>query len=110
MSATMALRNAIGVVVPLLGPLFGRPQYTDHASVLWLIIVGMWLRCNADTLYQVLFARHQDRAIWLGDLLYLLPALICNLLLVPLLGLSGIGYAAILSALSIFSWRAWHLK
>jgi O-antigen/teichoic acid export membrane protein len=100
----------IGVAVPLLGSLFARPQYIDYAPVLWLIIVGMWLRSNADTLYQVLFARHQDRAIWLGDLLYLLPALASNMMLVPLLGLSGIGYAAILSALFIFSWRAWHLN
>jgi O-antigen/teichoic acid export membrane protein len=101
---------AIGVTVPLLGLLFDRPQYADYASVLWLILLAMWLRANADTLYQVLFARHQDRAIWLGDLLYLLPALASNVVLVPLLGLSGIGYAAILSALFLFSWRAWHLK
>lgn len=101
---------AIGLAVPLLGPLLGRPEFADYAPVLWLIITGMWIRSNGDALQQVLFAKHEDRAIWLGDLLYLVPAFGCNALLVPLLGLSGVGCGAILSALFIFSWRAWHLK
>jgi O-antigen/teichoic acid export membrane protein len=100
----------VGFAVPLLGIFFDRPQYGEHKWALWLIIVGIWFRCNAETLYQVLFARHQDRAIWLGDLLFLIPALACNALLVPHLGLIGVGYSVIISSFFVFSWRAWHVE
>src|SRR5262249_42230316 len=55
----------IGLAVPIIGQLFDKPQYVKYAPVLWLIIVGTWIRTNAETLYQILFARRQDRALWL---------------------------------------------
>jgi O-antigen/teichoic acid export membrane protein len=105
-----AIGVAVGLAVPLLGIFFGRPQYYDHRWALWAIIVGIWIRCNSETFYQVLFARHQDRAIWLGDLLFLIPACACNALLVPDLGLVGIGCSAIVSNFFVFVWRAWHVR
>jgi O-antigen/teichoic acid export membrane protein len=99
----------VSIAVPLLGRSFHRPQFVDNAPVLWLIMVGIWIRCNADTLYSVLFARHQDRAIWLGNMLFLVPMLVCNAVLVPLVGIIGIGYSAIISNAFLLLWRGWHV-
>jgi O-antigen/teichoic acid export membrane protein len=100
----------VNIAVPLLGQSFHRPQFVDNAPVLWLMTAGIWIRCNAETLYQVLFARHQDRAIWLGNMLFLVPALLCNAVLVPLIGFSGVGYSAIISSLFLLLWRGWHVS
>jgi O-antigen/teichoic acid export membrane protein len=97
----------MSIAVPLLGPFFHRPQFADNAPVFWLMAAGVWIRCNAETLYQVLFARHQDRVIWLGNMLYLLPALVCNAALVPFFGFIGVGFGAIISSLYLLLWRAW---
>jgi O-antigen/teichoic acid export membrane protein len=100
----------VSIAVPLLGRSFHRPQFVDNAPVLWLMMAGMWIRCNAETLYQVLFARHQDRAIWLGNMLFLVPMLVCNAVLVPLIGFIGIGYSAIISNVFLLLWRGWHVR
>ncbi len=102
------IATGVCIAVPLLGQSFHRPQFVDNAPVLWLMMAGIWIRCNADALYQVLFARHQDRAIWLGNMLYLVPALLCNTVLVPLTGFAGVGYSAIISSLFLLLWRGWH--
>jgi O-antigen/teichoic acid export membrane protein len=99
----------LGVAVPLLGRYLNHPVYVEYAPVFWLMLAGTWLRANADTLYMVLFARHQDRAIWLGNLLFLIPAFGCNALFVPFAGLAGIGYGAIAAAGFLFFWRLWHV-
>lgn len=103
---------ALGVstAVPLIGKFFQRPQLVENAPLLWLMALGMWIRCNAETLFQVLFARHQDRAIWAGNLLYVIPAFVCNALLVPLVGLIGVGFGAIISNLFLLLWRGWHVR
>jgi hypothetical protein len=61
-------------------------------------------------LYLVLFARNQDRAIWLGNLLFLVPAFGCNALFVPFFGLAGIGYGSIAAAAFLMIWRLWHVS
>ena len=99
----------MGIVVPYIGTLFNRPELVTERLTLWLMLFGVCIRANTDALYFILFARHQDRAIWLGNLLFLLPALGGNLLLVPMLGLSGIGYSSILAALCLVAWRLWYV-
>ena len=103
---------ALGVsaAVPLIGKFFQRPQLVENAPLLWLMAAGMWIRCNAESLFQVLFARHQDRAIWAGNLLYVIPALVCNALLVALVGLIGAGFGSIISSLFLLLWRGWHVR
>jgi O-antigen/teichoic acid export membrane protein len=96
---------AVGVAVPLFGNLFGRPEFATYAPVLWMIICAMWIKANAELLYQVLFARRQDRAIWLGNLLYLVPAVAATSLFVWLFGFYGIGVGALIASLFIYSWR-----
>ena len=100
----------IGVGVPLLGFVFKRPELVSETITLVLLLCGTWIRSNAETLYYVLFARHQDRAIWLGNLLYLIPAFGCNALFVPLFGFIGIGYGTIVSSIFLFLWRWWYVR
>ncbi len=97
----------LGIAVPLFGYLFNRQAFVDYMGTFWLMLLGTWLRANAETFSNILFARHQDRAIWLGNLLFLIPALGGNLVLVPLLGFKGIGFSTIAASAFILAWR-WH--
>jgi O-antigen/teichoic acid export membrane protein len=99
----------IGFAVPPMGLFFGRPELAKQAATLWLILVGTWMRCNSGTLYYVLFSRHQDTALWLGDLLFLAFSFVSNIILVPRVGFIGVGYSAIISGLFQFLWRGWHV-
>lgn len=95
----------LAVAVPLLGVVVGRAALAENAPTLWLMMFGVWMRLIAEALSNILYARHQDRAIWLGNLLSLVPAIGGNALLVPLVGLTGVGVAACLSALFLLGWR-----
>lgn len=100
---------AVGAGVPVLGHFFNRPELVAHSTALWLMLGGVWIRSSAETVYYILFAQHQDKAIWLGNLLFLIPAFGGNALLVPFCGLNGIGYSAILSSGCLLAWRLWYV-
>lgn len=104
------LALVIGIGVPLLATFMHKQEFMDEILTLWLMLAGIWIRCNSETLYYVLFARHQDKPIWLGNILFLIPAFGCNALFVPIFGLSGIGYGTIIAASSLFLWRLWHVR
>jgi O-antigen/teichoic acid export membrane protein len=99
---------AIGIFVPLFGYFFHRPVFIANRMVLWLMLLGTWLRANAEPNYYILFARHQDRPIWLGNLLYLIPAFGGNILFVRMFGFIGIGYASALAGFLLFAWRYYY--
>lgn len=99
------LACTIGIVIPLLAPLFGKPRLATESLTLWLLLAGIWIRANADTFYYVLYARNQDRPLWLGSALFLIPATLGNLVLVPWLGLPGTGVSSILACLFLLLWR-----
>lgn len=107
-SALMAL--VIGAVVPVLGHLFGRPEFAEHVPVLWLMLAGICLKQVSEGLHRVMYARHQDRAIWVGSLLLLLVSLVSNAACVWQFGFIGIGYSAIISAIFIGLWRVWCVR
>lgn len=96
---------AIGWLIPFSAPFFQKPELATESMTLWLMLLSVWIRSGADTLYYVLYARNQDRALWVGGLLFLVPALLGNMILVPWLGLIGVGYSAILASLFLFFWR-----
>ncbi len=97
----------IGIAVPYVGHLIHREELVHEAPTLWLMLLGIFIRSNADTLYYVLFARHQDLPVWLGNLLFLVPAFGFNALLVPFIGLIGVGVGGILAAILLLGWRLW---
>ncbi len=102
-----AVAIGVGFGVPMLGHLLGRPELVSESRALWLMLAGTWIRANTETLYWVLFARHQDKSLWLGNLLFLLPAVGCTAVFVPVFGLEGIGYGAIVASLFLLVWRGW---
>ncbi len=102
-SAVIAI--GIGVGVPMLGYLFKRPELARETPTLIWLLAGTWMRSNAETLYYILFARHEDRAIWLGNLLFLLPAFGCPALFVYFFGFIGIGYGSLVSSSFLLMWR-----
>ena len=99
----------MGIGVPLLGFVLHRPILFNEAGTLWLMLIGIWMRANAETFYYILFARRRDNAIWLGDLLSLLSSVVCNFVLVPQLGLIGVGVSSIVVGMFLFLWRGLHV-
>ena len=100
----------MGIVIPYLGVLFDRPEFAQNAWVFWLLLIGTWFKSIAEGYYQVLFARHQDKAIWLGNLIFLVIACVANAILIPLTGLAGIGYSAIISSVFLGVWRYYAMR
>lgn len=98
---------ATGFAVPHLGALLGKTQIAAETTLLWLMLAAVWIRGNADSLYYILYARHQDWENWTGYLLFLIPSLGGNLLLIPAYGLNGVGLSSILAALFLLGWRGY---
>lgn len=97
--------GVVGAIVPVLADLLGKTEIAAQEKVLWLMLAAVWVRNYADSLYYVLYARHQDRPNWLGALLFLVPSLGGNIILVPLVGLAGAGYSAIVASVFLLVWR-----
>jgi O-antigen/teichoic acid export membrane protein len=76
----------------------------------WLVLFGTWIRAIAEIQMRTLAARHQDRAVWLGNLIALAPEAVCSFLLVPLIGFSGVGYSVILTSVLLFLWRRYYIN
>lgn len=95
---------ALGIAIPALAPFFKKPELATESLTFWLILAGVFLRANADTFYYVLYARHRDKPLWQGDLLYLFPVAVGNVVFIPLLGLAGTGVTAIVSSLLLLGW------
>ena len=104
------LAACIGIGVTGLAYLLGRHAILVAIGTFWLMLGGAWLRVNAEALKSVIYARHQDRAIWLGDLLFVVPAVGFNLIFVPWFGLPGVGYSAIAASFLLLIWRYMHLS
>jgi O-antigen/teichoic acid export membrane protein len=95
----------VGIAVPAFGNVFRRPEFANYAPTLWLMLFGGWLRSATESLYYVLYARHQDRIVWVSGFLMLIPAIGCNVVLVPLMGFHGIGYSAVTVGAVLGLWR-----
>lgn len=103
------LAIAIGVIVPMLGELFERPEFAKHKYVLWLLLFSVWLKTASSSLNILLYAHHRDRAIWGSNFLLLAVSAGSSFVLVPLMGFIGIGYSAVLSAVALGLWRVFCL-
>jgi O-antigen/teichoic acid export membrane protein len=70
-----------------------------------LLMLATLLRLVAETGFFGLYSRHRDRAIWVGNIAFLAASLLFNLLLVPFLGLTGLGIASVLATLLLLALR-----
>ena len=100
----------ISVLMPFFGSLLNRPEFSTNTFTLWLMLIAVTIRSLAEVLFCILFARGQDNAVWKGDLLFIVPVIAGNMVMLPRIGLPAIGYTAILSALILTVWRFWHVR
>jgi len=101
---------AMAFAVPAMGDLFHRPELSLNKVTFWLMLSGLWIRANARLFYYILYSRHQDKALWLGDMIFIIPSLGGNILFVYLFGLPGIGFGAVASGLYLFLWQGWWVR
>lgn len=101
---------AIGIVIPYLGKFIGKEEFFEYRDVLWAILFGSWLRCATEHTYYMMYARHQDRQVWIGNFIFLVAASLFNAVMVPIYGFMGIGYGAILSAIVLCLWRVYCIR
>jgi O-antigen/teichoic acid export membrane protein len=100
-----ALAAIVTVALPFVGQFLGKAELSGFSLTLALIMSATWIRMIAETAFYGLYAFHDDRPIWLGNLLFLVPSLALNLLLIPLLGLVGLGIAMVAASLFLLAWR-----
>ena len=99
----------IGCIVPFFGVLLHQPLLHDNALTLWLMLIAVSIRVMAEILFSILFARGQDGAVWTGDLLFIVPVIAGNVMMLPHIGLPAVGYSSILAASVLALWRLWHV-
>lgn len=104
-AGTALLVAGLFVGVPILCLFLNRAAFLDELPTFWLLTASLLVNGPAMAAAAILFARRQDRSLWLGNLLFLIPILICNFTLVPAYGFAGIGYSALISGLMLFVWR-----
>lgn len=102
---SLILCAGIVVVMPFIGRLLGKAELSGFSLALLLIMAATWIRTIAETAFAGLYALHDDRSIWLGNLLYLIPATLLNLALIPFFGLAGLGVSSLISSLLLLWWR-----
>ncbi|MFA6279336.1 MAG: hypothetical protein WC612_00900 [Bdellovibrionales bacterium] len=94
----------LGVGIPYSAQFFGKPAFATEAVTLWLMLLSVLILSLTQALYYVLYARHQDTSLWMGGLLILIPAVLGNFFFVPIMGLVGVGYSAVLSSSLLLVW------
>lgn len=94
-------------IIPFYARAAGRPEFLEHIFVLALLLTGMWIKSVTETIYYIMYARHQDKEIWIGNFIFLIPAALLNFVLVQNFGFIGIGYSSVIAALilSLYRWR-----
>src|SRR5262249_27566506 len=76
----------------------------------WLLMAATLVRLMAETAFFGLYSRHKDREIWMGNGIFLFASLLLNLILVPLLGLTGLGLSSIVASVILLALRQGGLR
>lgn len=96
---------AIGVLLPLVLPWFGRPLLVANLPVFWAILTATAVRIGSDGLGFVLYALRCDRAIAVTSLLGVAATAAAGLTLVPSLGIGGAAVGCLVVAFGSFFLR-----
>ncbi len=89
---------ATSICVPHLASAMHKPEIAENVLAFWLMMAATLVRLLAETAYCGLYAQHKDREIWIGNGIFLFVSLLLNLVLVPLLGLTGLGLSGIVAS------------
>lgn len=96
---------AMGATIPLFGHFFDQPEFVSFAPVFWMMLLGVLIKTATESLYYVLYAWGEDRALWVTSFLFLGLSIVSNMVFVSMFGLPGIGYSAIVTAVFLALWR-----
>ncbi|MGB4100364.1 MAG: polysaccharide biosynthesis C-terminal domain-containing protein [Alphaproteobacteria bacterium] len=104
MSLRMALAGAGACLLAalLIAPVIdyvNRPLASEYIGIFGLMLLGFWIKFQADVSQYTLYARHQDRMLTLAFVLNLVVASVSNLLLVWSFGIYGAAWSLIVTAL-----------
>jgi O-antigen/teichoic acid export membrane protein len=107
MAALLCLIILFGLALAmwLIIGLLGKAQLVSAYPIFLLLLLATLIRTHAETLYTGLFVVRAHRAIWVGNVAFLLVSIAANFLLIPRLGLYGFGLANIVAAIALMSWR-----
>ncbi|PCI57307.1 MAG: hypothetical protein COB36_03325 [Alphaproteobacteria bacterium] len=105
--SAIMLSLVIGIAIPILGDFMERPEFREHALVLWLMLIATCLTLLTASLQHLSYARHQDWAIWGGNYILLVLSATLNIMMVPIFGFVGVGYSAVLCAIIHGVWRVY---
>jgi O-antigen/teichoic acid export membrane protein len=97
----------LGAAMPVLGMLVHKPALLANGLDLRLLLVATWIRTDAETAYYLLFIERKLKAVWAGNIMFLIASSTFNILLIPRYGIAGLGGAALISATALFAWRMW---
>jgi O-antigen/teichoic acid export membrane protein len=88
----------ISICIPYLASAMHKPEIAGNVLALWLLMAATFVRMIAETAFCGLYSQHKDREIWIGNSIFLFVSLLLNLVLVPLLGLTGLGLSSIVAS------------
>lgn len=86
-----------------------QPLAAEHIGIFTLMLIGFWIKFQADVGQYALYARHQDKALTIAFMLTLLVTSIANLLCVWIWGIVGAAVALIAAALFQAGFQGWLL-
>jgi O-antigen/teichoic acid export membrane protein len=104
------LCGAISISIPYLASAMHKPEIGENVLALWLLMAATLVRLMAETAFFGLYSRHKDREIWIGNVIFLFASLLLNLMLVPLLGLKGLGLSSIVASVILLALRQGGLR
>jgi O-antigen/teichoic acid export membrane protein len=104
------LSLAIALAIPYFAAAMHKPEIGENMLAVWLLMAAVVVRLIAETAYFGLYARHKDRAVWVGNIGFLFVSLLLNLILVPPLGLTGLGVASFIATVVLLALRQGGLR
>ncbi|GJL86233.1 MAG: hypothetical protein DHS20C02_20080 [Micavibrio sp.] len=108
--ASIAMALAAGLGMYILIPYIDRPQAMEWFPILWIILVGFVLIARTEVQQLIFYSQHKDGLALIAGLSTLAGAVLFNLILIPILGLWGVGLSLIMVSLLRLVIQNIHIK
>jgi len=86
-------------------PYLERPLVTQYLWIAPYIMLAVILRILADSFSYGLFTAKKDKAFVVSSIIAMVFSLLCNVLFLPIFGIIGAAFSALIVAISIGIWR-----
>jgi O-antigen/teichoic acid export membrane protein len=105
LGAAVAILGGLAIAMPLMARVLGKAELSAAYPTFCLLLLATLIRTLAEALYYAIYVERKHRAVWIGNLLFFAASFAFNLLLIPRLGLIGLGLAAVFAALAVLVFR-----